>query len=121
MGVTKDSFTYIANLLKRKSWFAIVAELAQMSSWAFFSLQSQLICQCCIVERFQHSTCTINLVCHRVLRFLLEPAMYDAIADTTLSERIASNRNFSPYFKDCIGTINGTRISVQPTLADKAL
>ena len=36
-------------------------------------------------------------------------------------ERIASNRNFFPHFKDCIGAVDGTHILVQPTLADKAL
>ena len=53
------------------------------------------------------------------MRFLIDPMIYKSVvrpatAGTALAEGIASNGNYMPYFKDCVGAVNGTHIPVSP-------
>ena len=78
-------------------------------------------------ERFQHSGETIHrfsihaiieLICRhfkRVLNSLLllyQRSVRLPTAHTSLSSRIADNSTFYPYFKDCIGAIDGCHVAV---------
>ena len=70
-----------------------------------------------IAERFQHSTSTVHNASHQVGRSLLEVkgALYaqpSATDDT--AEQIRDNPKFWPYFKDCIGALDGTHIHCIP-------
>ena len=58
--------------------------------------------------------------------FLISSAIYKSVirpatADTPLAERIASNHNYMPYFKDCVAAVDGTHIPVSlPADVNKA-
>ncbi|KAL0303263.1 UNVERIFIED_CONTAM: hypothetical protein Sradi_6194400 [Sesamum radiatum] len=71
------------------------------------------------MERFQHSLETIHRRFHRVLSALcaLAPEMITGPNWTNTHPKIASNPAFYPYFKDCIGAIDGTLV---PTWAPQA-
>ena len=61
------------------------------------------------------------------MRYLINPAVYDLVVrpvtiTTLVADHIAaSNRSFYPYFKDCIGAVDGTHIPDSPTNCDKPL
>ncbi|XP_027169408.1 protein ALP1-like [Coffea eugenioides] len=64
-------------------------------------------------ERFQHSTETIHRRVRRLCQALVQLApiaLRHRNTDTT-HPRIRNNRRFYPWFKDCIGTIDGTHVS----------
>ncbi|KAL0337659.1 UNVERIFIED_CONTAM: hypothetical protein Scaly_2041000 [Sesamum calycinum] len=64
------------------------------------------------MERFQHSLETIHHRFHRVLSTLcaLAPEMITRPNWTNKHPKIASNPDFYPYFKDCIGTMDDTLV-----------
>jgi hypothetical protein len=72
-----------------------------------------------LAERFQRSTETINRTYHKVMYHFLQPDFYKLFVkfpteNTPLSACIEDNSSFFPYFKDCIGAIDGSHIPVFP-------
>ncbi|KAL0393075.1 UNVERIFIED_CONTAM: hypothetical protein Sradi_2530300 [Sesamum radiatum] len=64
------------------------------------------------MERFQHSLETINRRFHRVLSALcaLAPELITRPSFTETHARITNNPDFYPFFKDCIGAMDGTLV-----------
>ncbi|OCH83698.1 hypothetical protein OBBRIDRAFT_710498, partial [Obba rivulosa] len=69
-------------------------------------------------ERFQHSNDTISKYFKRVLRRLCHPGFYHAYIHLPKShhpipnEILADTTWFYLYFKNCVGAIDGTHISL---------
>jgi len=64
-------------------------------------------------ERWQHSTSTISKNCREVMDCMLlskDEIIAGVKEDEETSPFIASNYRFFPYFKDCIGALDGTLI-----------
>ncbi|KAL2243808.1 UNVERIFIED_CONTAM: hypothetical protein Sindi_0498800 [Sesamum indicum] len=61
------------------------------------------------MERFQHSLETINRRFHRVLSALcaMGPELITHPNFTNTHPRVANNPEFYPYFKDCVGAMDG--------------
>lgn len=60
------------------------------------------------------------------MQFLVSPAIYNSVvrpasAAIPLLDQIALDCNFYPYFTACVGTIDGTHISVSPNSSEKSL
>lgn len=77
-----------------------------------------------LAERFQQSTETINRTYHKVMRYFLLPPFFESFvsfptASMPPSDRIADDDNFSPFFIDCVGAIDGTHIPVLPPEEEK--
>ncbi|KAL0385195.1 UNVERIFIED_CONTAM: hypothetical protein Sradi_2913800 [Sesamum radiatum] len=64
------------------------------------------------MERFQHSLETINRRFHRVLSALcaMAPELLTPPNFTDTHSKVANNPDFYPYFKDCVGAIDGTLV-----------
>ncbi|KAL0404720.1 UNVERIFIED_CONTAM: hypothetical protein Sradi_2112800 [Sesamum radiatum] len=64
------------------------------------------------MERFQHSLETINRRFHRVLFALcaMTPELLTPPNFTDTHSKVTNNPDFYPYFKDCIGAIEGTLV-----------
>ncbi|KAL0287948.1 UNVERIFIED_CONTAM: hypothetical protein Sradi_7113900 [Sesamum radiatum] len=64
------------------------------------------------MERFQHSLETINRRFHRVLSALcaMAPELITRPSFTETHARITNNPDFYPFFKDCIGAMDGTLV-----------
>jgi DDE superfamily endonuclease len=92
------------------------------SAWSRVSVEERLAIFMFIVgnsagnrlaqERFQHSGETISRVFYSVLRFLVSLARtYIRLPDAdVLPSAIAHDPKFYPYFKDCLGAIDGSHI-----------
>jgi len=126
MGVSQEGFHYICNFLQRKTMFGATKGISAEEQLAVFlyAVTTNLSMRR-LAERFQHSTETIHRIYHRVMRYFIAPAVYKAAvrpatADTPIAESILQNRNFFPYFKDCIGAVDGTHIPVSPRASEKA-
>ncbi|KAL5496125.1 hypothetical protein ACEPAH_3042 [Sanghuangporus vaninii] len=67
-----------------------------------------------IQEDFQHSMDTISRVIHNTLNCILDPAFYTCYVKLPSADQvpleIRSNPQFFPFFKDCLGAIDGTHI-----------
>lgn len=72
-------------------------------------------------ERFQHSGDTISLHFQRVLTVLVSLSYQEIKLSSFLGThpQIQNNRKYFPYFKDCIGAIDGTHIPVIVTKHDR--
>ncbi|KAL9663053.1 hypothetical protein QQ045_027890 [Rhodiola kirilowii] len=72
-----------------------------------------------VADTFKHSISTISKYLHKVLR-ALKKFSFDIVRPHTAFEevppKILNNSLYSPYFKDCIGALDGTHI--QAILAD---
>ena len=60
------------------------------------------------------------------MRYLTDPAIYDSVVcpatvNTPIADHITNNRNFYPYFKDCLGAVDGTHIPISLTNCTKPL
>ncbi|KAK4407976.1 hypothetical protein Sango_0378600 [Sesamum angolense] len=64
------------------------------------------------MERFQHSLETINRRFHRELLALcaIAPELITRPNFTDTHSRVVSNIDFYPYFKDCVGAMDGTLV-----------
>ncbi|KAL0462774.1 UNVERIFIED_CONTAM: hypothetical protein Slati_0165000 [Sesamum latifolium] len=64
------------------------------------------------MERFQHSLETIHRRFHRVLSALcaMAPGLITRPNFTEIHTRIANNPDFFPFFKDCVGAMDGTLV-----------
>lgn len=70
-----------------------------------------------LAERFQRSTETINRVYHKVMQHLLYPLFLRSFlalptASTPLAFQIEYDHDFFPFFRDCIGAIDGSHIPI---------
>lgn len=66
-------------------------------------------------ERFQHSTSTIHHVIREVIYALcnIQPILIEHFTDINTTPRyIRDNPKFFPYFRNCIGAIDGTHIPI---------
>ncbi|KAL0320327.1 UNVERIFIED_CONTAM: hypothetical protein Sradi_5294200 [Sesamum radiatum] len=64
------------------------------------------------MERFQHSLETINRRFHRVLSALcaMAPELLTHPNFTDTHPKVANNPDFYPYFKNCVGAMDGTLV-----------
>ncbi|XP_011093338.1 uncharacterized protein LOC105173334 [Sesamum indicum] len=64
------------------------------------------------MERFQHSLETIHRRFHRVLSALcaMAPELITCPNFTDTHQRVASNQDFYPYFKDCVRAMDGALV-----------
>ncbi|KAL0408367.1 UNVERIFIED_CONTAM: hypothetical protein Sradi_1771100 [Sesamum radiatum] len=64
------------------------------------------------MERFQHSLETINRRFHLVLSALcaMAPELLTLSNFTDIHPKVANNPDFYPYFKDCVGAMDGTLV-----------
>lgn len=126
LSVSQASFTYIANLLQRKTTFADTCGINTDEQLGIFLLAvATNMSMRRTAERFQYSTSTIYCIYHRVMHYIVDPAIYNAVirpatANTPLSDVVARNPDFYPYFADCIGAVDGTHIPVSPSDSHKA-
>ncbi|KAJ7718236.1 hypothetical protein B0H16DRAFT_1217627, partial [Mycena metata] len=75
-------------------------------------------------ERFQRSNETISKYFRRVLIAVSSPPFYTQYvrlpsARDPIPESIRSNPKFFPFFKDAIGSMDGTHINCAPSAADR--
>ena len=77
-----------------------------------------------ICERFQHSSSTISLIVHDVMRSMLkcESQLFSKLdANTPLSDIIRGNRKFYPFFSNCDGALDGTHIPAVVKFAEQGV
>ncbi|KAL0345693.1 UNVERIFIED_CONTAM: hypothetical protein Sradi_4400600 [Sesamum radiatum] len=72
------------------------------------------------MERFQHSLETIHRRFHRVLSALctMAPELITPPNFTEIHTRIANNPDFFPFFKDCVGAMDGSLVPAWVPRAD---
>jgi hypothetical protein len=65
-----------------------------------------------IQERWQHSGETVSRIIHEVSESILfiQADYINLAPNPTVSASIQNNRKFYPYFRDCIGALDGTHI-----------
>ncbi|KAK4700887.1 nuclease HARBI1, partial [Phenoliferia sp. Uapishka_3] len=66
---------------------------------------------------FQHSPDTVSKVVHQVLQAIICPAVKDfyiILPDSShpIPSKIYDNPKFHPYFKDCLGAMDGTHVNI---------
>ena len=72
-----------------------------------------------VQERFQHSGETVSRTFHQVLHAIncLVPEYITLPTTTETSISIRSNSKFYTYFNDCIGALDGAKVSKEHTAA----
>jgi hypothetical protein len=126
LGMTKESFRYIEDLLVRKCGLAPTRYMGTTEQLGIFlyAVVTDLSMRK-LAERFQRSTETIDRVYHKVMRYFLRPVLVDNIiqhipADTPTPDQILYNKKYAKYFKDCVGAVDGTKIPISPPVAERA-
>lgn len=72
-------------------------------------------------ERFQHSPSTISKYFHQVLNALSDLApQFLKLPDTTTPVQVTRNPKFYPFFKDCVGAVDGTLLPIAVPAAKAA-
>lgn len=106
-------FLTLCDLLERHNLLkATPCTSVQQQVMVFLSVagnrSTNRICQ----ERFQHSGETISRYFHAVLQAIcsLFPHFVHLPDPSTIPHEISANPKFYPYFKDCIGAIDGSHI-----------
>jgi hypothetical protein len=126
LGATKEGFQYIEELLIRKgglcqSRYMTTAEQLGIFLYAVVSdLPIRKLC-----ERFQRSKETIGRVFHKVMQCFLSKGVYDFAIQplqegAPIANTIQYNYTYFPWFKDCVGAVDGTHIPVSPPAAARA-
>ncbi|KAJ7593605.1 hypothetical protein C8J56DRAFT_711151, partial [Mycena floridula] len=62
-------------------------------------------------ERFQRSPETISKYFHRILNMLVSPLFYGSyvkLPPAKIPPEIRNNPHYYPFFKDCIGAVDGS-------------
>lgn len=125
-GISKEGFLYLENLLVRKSNLRDTRymDTTEQLGIFLFAVVTDLSMRK-LAERFQRSTETINRTYHKVMKHFLWPQFYKSFVkfpteSTPLSDCIEDNNSFFPYFKDCIGAIDGSHIPVSPPENERA-
>ncbi|KAL2240205.1 UNVERIFIED_CONTAM: hypothetical protein Sindi_0661700 [Sesamum indicum] len=114
--MNKDTFQHLCLFLKGKGVLmdSQRTRISVMESVAIFlqtvGLSERQRTSC---ERFQHSLETISRHMKRVSRALnlLAPELICPPNFSHIHPRILNNTHFFPYFKDCVGAIDGTLIA----------
>ncbi|XP_075492429.1 uncharacterized protein LOC142530477 [Primulina tabacum] len=109
-GVTNYVLKYIVKEKCKTSWLS-------GSQWVAEILNGQPASVRNVQERFQHSGETVSRQFHSVLesiwklsRDIIKPIDLNF---TDVSEYIKNDKRYWPYFKDCIGAIDGTHICIR--------
>jgi hypothetical protein len=65
-------------------------------------------------EHFQYSPRTITRIFHEVLRILSGPFYREMVKPSTaeVQDKVRSNKRFFPYFRNCVGAVDGTHIPI---------
>ena len=65
-------------------------------------------------ELFQYSPRTITRIFHEVLRILSGPFYRAMVKPSTaeVQDKVRSNKRFFPYFRNCVGAVDGTHIPI---------
>lgn len=95
-------------LKQSRNHFSVHQKLA-----IFLQIVGKGDCNRDLQETFQHSGATISLVFHEVLNALLILHQKTIILPTItepLDSRIAEDTKYFPYFKDCLGALDGTHL-----------
>lgn len=123
LGVSQRGFIYILEILESKGGLAQTRHMSTEEQLAIFlyAVTTDLSIRK-LAERFQRSTETIDRVYHKVMDCFLSKTVYQLYVHpaTELSVRVATNPKFMPFFKDCIGAIDGTHIAVCPPATERA-
>ena len=127
LGVSQEGFQYLEQLLKNERTLRSTRNMGTTEQLGIFlyAVTTDLPMRK-LGERFQRSTETIQRTYHKVMRSFLYKEFYNSYIRTTspsepLSDYIAYNYTFFPYFKDCIGAIDGTHIPISPPEKVKAM
>jgi uncharacterized protein YhhL (DUF1145 family) len=120
LGLSQEAFLHLEDLLITKSNLRNTQCMGTTEQLGIFlyAMVTDLSMRK-LAERFQRSIETINRTYHKITKHLLQPKFYESVivfptASTPLSNRIEDNNTFFPYFKDCVGAIDGTHIPVSP-------
>ncbi len=72
-------------------------------------------------ERWQHSLSTISLVIHEVCGCFMQVRehLYIKPLQNTIPARIQTDPKYSPYFNNCIGALDGSRIPAYVPLEEQ--
>lgn len=127
LGVSRRGFLFLENELIKKAGlketkFMTTTEIIRIFLYA---VTSDLFIRK-FAERFQRSTETIDKYYYKVIKCLLDPAIYrhyiKSLTRTTprLPSRIADNPDYMPMLKGLVGAINGTYIDIVPPESEKA-
>lgn len=125
LGVSQEGFIYLEDLLKKKSTLQATKYMGTTEQLGIFlyAVTTDLSMRK-LAERFQRSTETINRTYHKVMQSFLYKEFYNSNIQTSsssLPDYIALNHTFMPYFKDCVGAIDGTHIPISPPENVKAI
>ena len=77
-----------------------------------------------VQERFQHSGETVSSVFLEILEVLLvlhKKTVHQPTKKEPLAVRIAEDTKYNPYFKDCLGALDGTHLPIHVLAIDCAL
>jgi hypothetical protein len=120
LGMTKESFRYIEDLLVRKCGLAPTRYMGTTEQLGIFlyAVVTDLSMRK-LAERFQRSTETIDQVLSTAsTRRQYHPAYIPADAPTP--DQILYNKKYAKNFKDCVGAVDGTKIPISPPVAERA-
>jgi hypothetical protein len=121
--VWKEAFLYLESLLRRRSNLQSTKYMGTAEQLGYAVATELSIRK--PAERFQRSTETVDRVYHKVMRSILskeiiERNLQHATEFTPLHNHIKDNPIWFPFFKDCLGAIDGTHIAVSPPEKEKA-
>lgn len=124
--VSKEGFLYLEDLLIRKAGLCSTRYMKTTKQLGIFlyAVVTGLSMRK-LAERFQRSTETIDRTYHKVMQCFLVKDLYNsviqpALEDPPIPDSIQYNHYYFPWFKDCIGAVDGTHIPVSPPDGEKA-
>jgi hypothetical protein len=125
LGVTQEAFKHLEMLLTQKSNLQPTKYVTTREQLGIFLYAVTRDLMRKLAERFQRSTETIQRIYHKVMRAFLSKDFYKLNIQsptilTPISNYIKDNLTFFPWFKDCVGAIDGTHIPISPPDSKKA-
>jgi hypothetical protein len=118
LGVSQEGFMYLEDLLVRKGGLVPTRYMGTYEQLGIFlyAVTTDLSMRK-LAERFQRSTETIQRTYHKVMKCFLCKGIYESavqsVSETApLSDSITLNSNYFPFFKDCVGAVDGTHIGI---------
>jgi hypothetical protein len=127
LGISQAGFIYLEDLLIRKSCLRNTKNMGTTEQLGIFlyAVVTDLSMRK-LAERFQRSTETIQRVYHKVMNCFLYKEIYKSViqsatSSTPLPVHLETNSKFYPWFKDCVGAIDGTHIPVSPPASERAM
>ncbi|GAV69414.1 LOW QUALITY PROTEIN: hypothetical protein CFOL_v3_12915, partial [Cephalotus follicularis] len=108
----KATFLHFCDVLKRKGGLENTNNLVVQEVAMFLIIIGKTWDQRAICDRFQNSLETVNRYFRCVMRAVASLAKHiiPPSVDDNVSH-IKNNKKYYPWFKDCVGAINGTHIS----------